>query len=139
MITWTRKISSIIKKINKDLLFENKQNRKLHLKLVETKMNKDDTTFLLNIKCHGISRKATKSAFLEKLTPHIFKGDWKWTKKSKFRSHKYHIVISFDRASQKLGLAYFFFWFRIKKIYATEKESRTLHEIFLNILDEDQR
>ena len=73
MITWTRKISSIIKKINKDLLFENKQNRKLHLKLVETKMNKDDTTSLLNIKCHGTSRKATKSAFLEKLTPHILK------------------------------------------------------------------
>ena len=75
MIIWTGKVSSITKKINKDLLFENKQNRKLHLKLVETKMNKDDTTFLLDIKYHGISRKATKSAFLEKLTPHISKGD----------------------------------------------------------------
>ena len=50
MITWTRKISSIIKKINKDLLFENKQNRKLHLKLVETKMNKDDTTIFIRHK-----------------------------------------------------------------------------------------
>ena len=59
-------------------------------------------------------------------------------KMSKFRSHKYHIVISFDRASQKLGLAYFFL-IENQKIYATEKESRTLHEIFLNILDKDQR
>ena len=75
MNTWTRKVSSIIKKINKDLLFENKQNPKLHLKLVETEMSKDDITISVRQKCRGISRKATKSAFLEKLTPRIFKGD----------------------------------------------------------------
>ena len=75
MIIWTRKVFSMVKRINKDLLFEKKQNPKLHLKLVETKMNKDDITISVRQKCHGISRKATKSAFLEKLTPHISKGD----------------------------------------------------------------
>ncbi len=60
MITWTRKVSSIIKKINKDLLFENKQNPKSHLKLVETKMNKDDTTIFIRHKISWDKQKSNK-------------------------------------------------------------------------------
>ena len=75
MIIWTRKVFSMVKRINKDLSFEKKQNPKLHLKLLETEMSKDDITISVKQKCHGISSKATKSAFLEKLTPHISKGD----------------------------------------------------------------